>query len=176
MTKKCPHCGANGAATILYGTPDFNEELEAAMKNGEVFVGGCCITGDDPKYKCRSCGFEYGRSGGDPAQSDFEIVSDMYELYEPDYPMLDEAAEALRSAEAARLFFEYGGKAYIIDAADGYRIQIPEIDFEDIGWRGSRTTAGPFETFEELVAAITIDGKSLAGIADAIPRGFYKGW
>ena len=38
MVKECPHCGASEAAEILYGMPAFNEKLETAIKNGEVFV------------------------------------------------------------------------------------------------------------------------------------------
>ncbi len=176
MAKKCPHCGAGEAAEILYGMPAYSEELEESLKNGEVFIGGCLITGDDPKYKCRSCGFEYGRPSGDPALSDFEIVTDMYELYEPNYSTLDEAAEALKSGETERLFFGYEGKAYIIDAVNGYCIRVPKIDFKKSGWRGNKTIAGPFETFEELIAAAAIGGKTLAEIANMIPDGFYEGW
>ena len=174
MVKKCPHCGASEAAKIFYGMPEFSEELEAAIKNGEIFIGGCLITGNDPKYKCRSCGFKYGRPSGDPEQSDFEITAEMYEFYEPSYSTLKEVADALKSGETERLFFEYEGKAYIIDACHGYRIRIPKIDLKKDGWRGNKIIAGPFETFEELITATAIDGKSLAEIANMIPSGFYE--
>lgn len=176
MNYKCPHCGASEAAKILYGMPEFSAELETSMKNGEVFIGGCCISGEMPKYKCRTCGFEYGRPGGDPEQTDFEIASDMYELYQPAYVTIEEAAAALKAREVERLFFEYEGKPYVIDCSDDYCIQVPVIDFNEIGWRGSKTIAGPFKTFDELASATTIKGKSLADIADEIPNGFYEGW
>lgn len=86
-----------------------------------------------------------------------------------------EAAEALELGEAGHLFFEYKNKAYIIDAGHGYCIRIPKIDFKKSGWRGNKTIAGPFETFEEMAAATAIDGKSLADIANMITNGFYEG-
>ena len=38
---------------ILYGYPA-PETLHEAEK-GEIALGGCCITGDDPKWKCMEC-------------------------------------------------------------------------------------------------------------------------
>ena len=178
MTSKhiCPRCGAEGAAEIVYGMPAFSDEFQHAMENGEVFVGGCCVSGEDPKYKCRSCGYAFGRPGGDPAQSDFEIAAEMYELYEPEYVSVEEAAGALEKQEAERLFFEYDGKPYIIDCRNGYTIQVPAIDFKDIGWRGSKVIVGPFKTFDEMSASPAFNGKSLNDIAGDIPNGFYRGW
>jgi transposase-like protein len=47
---KCPDCSSDQVKRIVYGLPDFNNfDFE---KNE---VGGCCVTGDDPKYKCTSC-------------------------------------------------------------------------------------------------------------------------
>ena len=176
MVKKCPHCGASEAAKIFYGMPEFSEELEAAIKNGEIFIGGCLITGNDPKYKCRSCGFKYGRPSGDPEQSDFEITAEMYEFYEPSYSTLKEVADALMSEDTNSVFFEYEGKPYIISYDDGFWVQIPVLDFEEIGWRGRKAISGPFGTFDDLVTAPAIEGKSLEEIVNNIPYSFYEGW
>ena len=51
--KKCPKCGSNRMVDILYGYPA-PETLHEAEK-GEIALGGCCITGDDPKWKCMEC-------------------------------------------------------------------------------------------------------------------------
>lgn len=40
----CPHCSSRDTAPIVYGYP--GEELIAAARQGEVVLGGCCITGD----------------------------------------------------------------------------------------------------------------------------------
>ncbi len=52
---KCPECGSLRIARILYGFPAYSAELEADLKAGRVAIGGCCITGDDPAWKCMEC-------------------------------------------------------------------------------------------------------------------------
>ena len=53
--RKCPHCGLAKIADILYGYPVFSPELEKELKDGKIELGGCCITGDDPMWKCTEC-------------------------------------------------------------------------------------------------------------------------
>jgi hypothetical protein len=50
--KKCPKCGSGKVASILYGLPMFNEKLERGLESGEVILGGCCVTYDDPLWQC----------------------------------------------------------------------------------------------------------------------------
>lgn len=52
---KCPECGSERIARILYGEPMGSEELMADMKAGRIALGGCCITGDDPAWRCLEC-------------------------------------------------------------------------------------------------------------------------
>lgn len=59
--KKYPKCGSLIVARILYGFPAWSEELEADLKAGRVAIGGCCITGDDPAWKCVECETEIYR-------------------------------------------------------------------------------------------------------------------
>ena len=47
--KSCPVCGSKRIASIMYGYPLFSEELEQKLEAGEIALGGCCISGDDPK-------------------------------------------------------------------------------------------------------------------------------
>ena len=54
--KKCPNCGNTKIATILYGLPAFDEQLEKGLNDGSIRLGGCCITDDDPKWECAKCG------------------------------------------------------------------------------------------------------------------------
>ena len=44
------------------------------------------------------------------------------------------------------------------------------------GGRGRKAIAGPFGTFDDLVTAPAIEGKSLEEIVNDIPNGFYEGW
>ena len=54
----CPKCG-DQLIEIVYGMP--GPELFEASERGEVILGGCCITGDDPKYHCKKCKLDYSR-------------------------------------------------------------------------------------------------------------------
>ncbi len=54
--KKCPGCGHSPMASILYGMPMMSEELQRKIDKGLVEIGGCCITMDDPVWRCSRCG------------------------------------------------------------------------------------------------------------------------
>lgn len=54
--KKCPVCGSNRLAKILYGRPFFTPKLQDALDSGKIILGGCCVSGDDPKWQCADCG------------------------------------------------------------------------------------------------------------------------
>lgn len=57
-TKKCPKCGER-LIEIIYGMP--GSDLFEAEERGEVILGGCCLSGDDPKYHCKNCNIDYSR-------------------------------------------------------------------------------------------------------------------
>jgi hypothetical protein len=40
---------------ILYGLPSFSENLRIKITNNEVVLGGCCVTDNDPSWKCIDC-------------------------------------------------------------------------------------------------------------------------
>jgi primosomal protein N' len=64
MTSKpdrCPECGSEKVASIFYGLPVFTVELERQLKEGEVILGGCCVTGDDPQWHCVECRHQWGK-------------------------------------------------------------------------------------------------------------------
>lgn len=54
--KKCPKCGEK-LLEIIYGMP--GPELFEASERGEVILGGCCISENDPKYRCNKCKLDY---------------------------------------------------------------------------------------------------------------------
>ena len=49
----CPHCESGRTAPTAYGFP--GPELAAAGWRGEVYLAGCCVTGDDPPWGCFDC-------------------------------------------------------------------------------------------------------------------------
>lgn len=59
----CPNCGSDNVAEILWGLPSFTEELQKELAEGKVVLGGCCVSSDDPKFKCNNCGQRFGKSG-----------------------------------------------------------------------------------------------------------------
>ena len=63
MTKKmpgaCPSCGSTQTARIGYGYP--SDEMIAAAERGEVAIGGCIVSDNDPKYSCRECYRAWGQ-------------------------------------------------------------------------------------------------------------------
>ena len=66
--EKCPACGSNRVADILYGLPDFSDELCAELDAGRTVLGGCCLTGDDPEWQCVECEAKTYRTGSRDTQ------------------------------------------------------------------------------------------------------------
>ena len=58
---KCPECGSENAAKIVYGLPPqgsmkkFDEE--EGKRNRKFTLGGCCV--EDEKWSCNDCEFEW---------------------------------------------------------------------------------------------------------------------
>ena len=67
--KKCPKCN-NKLTEIVYGMP--SSELFEAEERGEVILGGCCVSDDDPKYHCKKCNLGFSRDLKKTYKSDFE--------------------------------------------------------------------------------------------------------
>ncbi len=59
---KCPKCDSEKVAEILWGMPAESPELHEALKKGELVLGGCCVTDNDPNWHCNECGHEWGRN------------------------------------------------------------------------------------------------------------------
>jgi hypothetical protein len=53
----CPRCGAADVRPILYGFPS-SEAIDAADR-GELVLGGCVVSEDDPDIACRACGLRF---------------------------------------------------------------------------------------------------------------------
>jgi hypothetical protein len=51
----CPACGSIKIAVIMYGLPAKSPQLTQDVKDGKIVFGGCCITGNDPSWKCLDC-------------------------------------------------------------------------------------------------------------------------
>ena len=59
--KKCPFCGSTRLGHIIYGLPDYTEELIRRIDNEEVYMGGCLIMEGYPENHCYACGQNVGK-------------------------------------------------------------------------------------------------------------------
>ena len=53
----CPSCKQKTGVDIAYGYP--RPEVFDAAGRGEIVLGGCCITDDDPDRACTECGHRW---------------------------------------------------------------------------------------------------------------------
>jgi hypothetical protein len=53
---RCPKCGSDKIANILYGMPAFSESLKKDLDDNKIILGGCFISNESPTWKCTVCG------------------------------------------------------------------------------------------------------------------------
>jgi len=58
---ECPRCKSENNVKILYGYPSKKALKEA--ERGEIWLGGCEISENNPDFKCRDCGKEFKKKG-----------------------------------------------------------------------------------------------------------------
>ena len=61
----CPICKNKKTALILWGYTCLDEELQKAINNKEIALGGCIVTDHDPKWECTSCNHRWGERDED---------------------------------------------------------------------------------------------------------------
>jgi len=49
----CPDCNSSEVKEIAYGFPGSEFDFD------KYEVGGCCVTDNDPEYKCIKCGHSW---------------------------------------------------------------------------------------------------------------------
>jgi len=55
--KKCPQCDSDNVAAIALGFP--SPEMSEDEERGNIVLGGCCVSEDDPDWRCKDCGNEW---------------------------------------------------------------------------------------------------------------------
>jgi hypothetical protein len=55
----CPICGSDKIASFLYGLPVFSEYLKKELNEGTIKLGGCCVSDDDPLFRCLDCHLDF---------------------------------------------------------------------------------------------------------------------
>jgi hypothetical protein len=56
--QRCPICGGQ-TVPIIYGLPDPNQVSIEDVEAGRIVLGGCMVSGDEPEFLCRDCGYEW---------------------------------------------------------------------------------------------------------------------
>ena len=57
---ECPECKSDEVADILFGLPDFTEELSNQLSAGHVVLGGCMILEEfQPDFHCNNCEYQW---------------------------------------------------------------------------------------------------------------------
>lgn len=74
---KCPRCGSKNIAEILYGMPAYYDEIQAKIDAGKLRLGGCCVSGADPKFYCNDCKKEFATPPVVINKDGFEDLRDM---------------------------------------------------------------------------------------------------
>jgi hypothetical protein len=84
--RDCPICGSPGLA-VVYGLPASQTLIDKAER-GEVLLGGCTITGDDPTRGCRNGHTWGGRTVGTPqgGAPRRPVVVDVGAISDEDWP------------------------------------------------------------------------------------------
>jgi len=65
-TEPCPECASKNTRGISYGYPE--EDTMEAARRGEIELGGCIVTGNDPDWHCADCKHEW--TSKEPAEEE----------------------------------------------------------------------------------------------------------
>lgn len=56
----CPSCDSLNIAVILYGLPALSAELDKALADQQVTLGGCLVYDGAPQWLCTACNNKFG--------------------------------------------------------------------------------------------------------------------
>lgn len=60
MKQQCPNCNSKKIAKIIYGYVLFDEKTQEQIDLGQIVLGGCTVTGNDPSWHCNECHTRFG--------------------------------------------------------------------------------------------------------------------
>ena len=159
---KCPFCGSTRLGHIIYGLPDYTEELIRRIENEEVYMGGCLIMEGYPEYHCYACGQNVGKRPAFYARRGTKRVIEVRLELRPAGPdMLPPYERLMTQTEWDRLLdllytqlyvHEWGGIYVDRDNPDGGRWELT-ITFTEDRKRVHRGIGGFPPYWEELKAA-----------------------
>ena len=68
----CPNCNSQSIAKILWGYLEVDKELQKAIQEKNVVLGGCYVTDQDPKWECNDCNHRWGHRDEDDKIDSFD--------------------------------------------------------------------------------------------------------
>lgn len=152
----CPHCGSKNTARILYGLPAFSPQMEKKLNEGRLYLGGCCIMGNDPDRLCNDCEMEFSTT------SDwFNIMKEISNDEPEKVEMGNVMPENIEQVES--LTFLYG--------TFGQKTTRIQINHTDNGAEVIRTT-GDYFTFSN--GCSTVNHISKASWSDLIDKLYHE--
>ncbi len=54
----CPNCSSHDVIPVVFGLP--GNKLMEMSERGEVWLGGCWVSENDPEWRCQACGKFFG--------------------------------------------------------------------------------------------------------------------
>ena len=57
---QCSKCGSDNFSEIIYGYIKRNQEINQAIKEKKIQLGGYIISDQSPKFQCNECQFKWG--------------------------------------------------------------------------------------------------------------------
>jgi len=80
--RKCPECGSNRIARVMYGMPEYSEKMAKEIDEKRLILGGCCVTEDDPPWQCVDCDIGlYKKSDKESILSPEEYIPSKLKLF-----------------------------------------------------------------------------------------------
>jgi len=141
----CPRCSNRKLLSIVYGYPA-GDLMEAAQR-GEVALGGCMVTGDDPDRRCPDCRVDLYRDGTYRHTDGFGMGPDLLAV------VLSHADDGVVEAS---IEMEGGLAIYRYVLSAGAPASIPEVMVEVLGDDGP--TASLMLMIQRFGADVDIPG------------------
>ncbi len=66
--EECPACGSGRIAEIAWGNPAGIPDLGKRLREGSLVLGGICVRGETPAWRCLDCGVSIYRDRGEDGE------------------------------------------------------------------------------------------------------------
>jgi len=80
----CPNCNSSSIAQIFWGYPADMDSLKEKLEKKEIVLGGCVVSGNDPKWECNDCNHRWNseNNSNNTDSFDFDQGFNLDEVYD----------------------------------------------------------------------------------------------